>query len=88
MFALPERTNVVLLKLEHDSSRAVTHPAAPAPCRGVGWLLPMWVGMGSIAGGNSSGQDPGVLQLLPDSHDCWPVPCTQGWVSGVKVLVA
>lgn len=33
VFALPERTNVVPLKPEHDSSGAVTHPAAPAPCR-------------------------------------------------------
>lgn len=49
-------------------------------------LLLVWVGVGSRAGGNSSGQDPGMLQLFPDSHDSWPFPCTQGRVSGVKVL--
>lgn len=46
-------------------------------------LLLACVGVGSRAGGNSSGRDPEMLQLFPNSRDSCPIPCTQGRVSGV-----
>lgn len=46
-------------------------------------LLLVWVGVGCRAGGNSSGRDPGMLQLFPNSHHSCPAPCMQGRVSGI-----
>lgn len=87
MFTLPERTTIVPLSLEQDSSGAVAHPSAPSTLqRDELWLLLVWIGVGSRAGGNSSGFDAGMLQLLPSSHNSWTNCCTQGRVSGVKVL--
>lgn len=60
-FPLPERTNVAPLQVEQGSSGAVTHPSlcadvcCPAPCRRMPPAAAVRVGLGSRAGGNSSG---------------------------------